>query len=219
MNKRKKGKIPILSFYSGGGFLDMGFEMANFKIVWSNEYDSAFADLHSAGITSWRNSRGFRRKAEIFNKKSIKEISSAEIILEAFPKGKPEFFGVIGGPPCQDFSVRGNLQGFDGERGKLTVLYLNKIMELQPTFFVMENVTGLIKVESHKELLTELLEEVKTEYHIDHTVLNAIEFGVPQSRERVFFIGIRKKYLSEKILSKPSDGWFTWPIPIKKYKN
>src|SRR5205085_781995 len=122
---------------------DMGFEMAGFEIVWTNEFDEVFAKLHAAGITSWRKSRGNGIKAEIFNTKSITEISSEKIIEEAFPERKPDDFGMIGGPPCQDFSMNGNLEGFGGERGKLTLLFIDKIFELQPTFFVMENVTGL----------------------------------------------------------------------------
>ena len=71
MNKHYENKIPILSFYSGGGFMDMGFEKAGFEIVWTNEIDEVFVKLHEAGITSWRKARGNGIKAEIFNKKSI----------------------------------------------------------------------------------------------------------------------------------------------------
>ena len=163
MNKQEE-KIPILSFYSGGGFMDMGFEMAGFEIAWTNEYDETFVKLHSAGITSWRKSKGNSVKAEIFNKKSILDISSAEIKVEAFPNGIPEHFGIIGGPPCQDFSINGNMVGFEGERGKLTTVYFDKILELRPTFFVMENVTGLTKGKSTKEHLIKLLNRVEKEY-------------------------------------------------------
>lgn len=78
------------SFYSGGGFMDMGFEKAGFEIVWTNEVDEVFAKLHAAGITSWRKARGNGIKAEIFNTKSIAEISSEKIVEEAFPEGKPD---------------------------------------------------------------------------------------------------------------------------------
>ena len=63
----------------------MGFEQAGFETVWTNEVDAVFAKLHAAGITSWRKSRGNGIKAEIFNTKSITEVSSKEIISEAFP--------------------------------------------------------------------------------------------------------------------------------------
>ena len=199
--------------------MDMGFEQAGFEIVWTNEFDKDFAKLHAAGITSWRKSQGNGIKAEIFNTKSITEVSSVEIISEAFPKGKPENFGMIGGPPCQDFSMNGSLKGFDGERGKLTILFFNKILELKPTFFVMENVTGLTKRKETKEFLQTLLKRVEKEYFIDHEKLNALEFGVPQFRERIFFVGIRKAKLDERMVSQsPFGKWFPFPIN-KTYKN
>jgi DNA (cytosine-5)-methyltransferase 1 len=219
MTKNKEHKIPILSFYSGGGFMDMGFEQAGFEIVWTNEYDKDFVKLHAAGITSWRKSQGNGIKAEIFNTKSITEVSSREILAEAFPKGKPVNFGMIGGPPCQDFSMNGSLKGFDGDRGKLTILYFNKILELKPTFFVMENVTGLTKRKETKEFLQTLLKRVEEEYFVDHEKLNALEFGVPQFRERIFFVGIKKTKLDNKAVSQsPFEKWFPFPVD-KIYKN
>lgn len=213
MNNHHEHKIPILSFYSGGGFMDMGFEKAGFEIVWTNEVDEIFVKLHEAGITSWRKARGNGIRAEIFNKKSITEVTAEKIIQEAFPEGKPEDFGVIGGPPCQDFSMNGSLKGFNGERGKLTVIFFDRILELRPTFFVMENVTGLTKSNSTKEHLKKLLKRVEKEYFIDHKTLNALDFGVPQFRERVFFIGIRKdKMDGEAIVNKSLGEWFNFPI-------
>jgi DNA (cytosine-5)-methyltransferase 1 len=219
MSSNHEHKIPILSFYSGGGFMDMGFEQAGFEIVWTNEFDKDFAKLHAAGITSWRKSQGNGIKAEIFNTKSITEVSSNEIISEAFPKGKPENFGMLGGPPCQDFSMNGNLEGFEGEKGKLTTLYFDKILELKPTFFVMENVTGLTKRKETKEFLQTLLKRVEEEYFVDHEKLNALDFGVPQFRERIFFVGIKKTKLDEKIVSQsPFGKWFPFPVN-KTYQN
>src|SRR5690606_9596142 len=155
---------PILSFFSGGGFMDMGFEQAGFEVVWTNEFDKVFANLHAAGMTSWRKSQGNAIKAEIFNTKSITEVKSKEIIQEAFPNGKPEHFGMIGRAPCQDFTINGNLQGFNVERGKLTVVYFDKILELKPTFFVMENVKDLTKRKATKEYLQTLLKRVEKDY-------------------------------------------------------
>ncbi|TWI17206.1 DNA cytosine methyltransferase [Sphingobacterium siyangense] len=225
MNKNIAQKIPILSFYSGGGFMDMGFEKVGFEIVWTNEFDKIFAQLHSAGITSWRKSRGNKIKAEIFNTKSITEIGYKEIIEEAFPNGKPKHFGIIGGPPCQDFSINGSRKGFEGERGKLTIVFFDKILELKPTFFVMENVTGLTKRKENKAFLQTLLKGVEKEYYIDHEKLNSLDFGVPQHRERVFFIGIRKELLDKKDIGKASfDKWFPFPVnekyqdALKKYQ-
>jgi DNA (cytosine-5)-methyltransferase 1 len=186
--------------------------MAGFEIVWTNENDSIFAKLHSAGITSWRKSKGNGVKAEIFNTKSITDITSSQIVTEAFPNGIPSQFGIIGGPPCQDFSINGNRVGFKGERGKLTVLFFDKILELKPAFFVMENVPGLIKHKSYKAHLLKLIGRLKEHYYIDHTTLNALDFGVPQFRERVFFVGIRKTNInSSKVKLDIKGNWFNWP--------
>lgn len=216
MTNQHENKIPILSFYSGGGFMDMGFEKAGFEIVWTNELDEVFIKLHEAGITSWRKARGNGIKAEIFNTKSITEVSAEKIIEEAFPLGKPSDFGIIGGPPCQDFSLNGNLKGFSGERGKLTLVFFDRILELKPTFFVMENVTGLTKRKATKNHLQKLLRRVENEYYVDHKTLNALDYGVPQFRERVFFVGIRKDKLDKNIIREsPFGEWFTFPINLK----
>lgn len=212
MNNHLEYRIPILSFYSGGGFMDMGFEKAGFEIVWTNEVDEVFAKLHEAGITSWRKARGNGIKAEIFNKKSIIDVSAEKIVEEAFPVGKPEDFGIIGGPPCQDFTINGNMAGFNGERGKLTIVFFDRILELLPTFFVMENVTGLTKSISSKDHLEKLLKRVEKKYYVDHKTLNALDFGVPQFRERVFFVGIRKDKLDENIVKKSLGEWFSFPV-------
>lgn len=216
MNNHHEHKIPILSFYSGGGFMDMGFEKAGFEIVWTNEVDDVFVKLHEAGITSWRKARGNGIKAEIFNKKSITEVSAEKIVEEAFPEGKPEDFGIIGGPPCQDFTINGKMKGFNGERGQLTIVFFDRILKLLPTFFVMENVTGLTRSNSTKDHMQKLIRRVEKEYFVDHKTLNALDFGVPQFRERVFFIGIRKDKLDEAIVNKSLGEWFTFPVN-KKY--
>jgi len=211
MKKSHKKGIPILSFYSGGGFLDMGFESAGFEIVWTNEIDATFATFHEAGITSWRKSRGNGIEAEIFNKNSIAKIDPDDIIREAFKGHAPQRFGIIGGPPCQDFSINGSRKGFRGSRGRLTRLFIDKIVDLKPTFFVMENVKGLLKHETH---LMKLLQGVKADYDFDYKTLNAIDFGVPQFRERVFFIGIRKSTRPKEGKYRPRlpKNWFTWPL-------
>ena len=212
MNNKNNNAIPILSFYSGGGFLDMGFEMGGFEIVWTNEIDSNFAKLHAAGITSWRKSKGDLKKAEIINTKSITEISSKEIIHEAFSDIVPNYFGIIGGPPCQDFTLHGKMEGFNGARGKLTIEFFDKILELGPTFFVMENVTGLTKNKDSKKHLLMLLERINEKYKVDFKILNALDFGVPQHRERIFFIGIKREVIEhDKAKVNLEGNWFNWP--------
>lgn len=212
-----KTRIPVLSFFSGGGFLDMGFEQAGFSIVWTNEVNKVFAEMHSAGMTSWRKSKGNGIKAEIFNTKPIEEISPKNILKESFPYGKPSTFGIIGGPPCQDFSAAGRNAGFDGERGKLTKLFFDHIMEIKPQFFVVENVRNLVNNNKHGKRLEKLLKSMSDDYYIDKKVINALEFGIPQDRHRLFIIGL-KKDKTQRGLHLESEFNFPWPVN-KKYKN
>jgi len=115
--------------------------------------------------------------------------------------------------------MNGSRKGFAGERGKLTILFFDKILELKPTFFVMENVTGLTKRTETKEFLQTLLKRVEKEYFVDQEKLNALEFGVPQYRERIFFVGIKKTELDSKIVNQSQSGkWFPFPVD-KKYKD
>lgn len=211
---------PVLSFFTGGGFMDMGFEKAGFNIVWTNEFDMQIADLFGQGITSWNNSRGNTGEYKISNRKSIKDLTSKEILKEAFLDNATKIFGMIGGPPCQDFSMNGNLVGFKGDKGSLTDAYLCKILDLQPSFFVMENVAGLLKVKKNSGHFLHLLDILSELYLIDFDILNSLDFGVPQNRERVFVVGINKgKYNTSHIPTVSGRNWFPFPKGTQDSKN
>ena len=99
-NRRKsKGfRIPVLSFFTGGGFLDMGFEKAGFEVVWTNELNPVFADMYSYGMTLWRKSLNPNAETKTISElRSIEQIFAPEIIRSVFPNGRPGFFGIIGG--------------------------------------------------------------------------------------------------------------------------
>lgn len=217
-----KNTIPIISFFSGGGFMDMGFMGAGFDVVFANEYDKVFADLHDEGIREW--CRGHKKKfCPITTTKSITELNPEYILRQAFPQGTPKVWGVIGGPPCQDFTMNGEGKGFDGERGKMTQIFYNRIRKMSPSFFVMENVVGLVmRKEPKKRLDTLLLNHISEDYYIDRVTLNALDFGVPQYRKRVFIVGLRKDLFPNIINREPtidniSSMNFPWPKP--KYEN
>jgi len=204
-------RIKILSFFSGGGFLDLGFEKAGFDTVWSNEYDTVFGEIYAQGLTSWAKSENINKTFKITNNNPVENIDSETIIKEAFNGIKPEIFGMIGGPPCQDFSLNGKRNGFEGERGKLTHIYIDKIKELKPSFFLMENVPGLVGLKHAKPIFNKLVEELEESYYVEKIKLNALEYGVPQSRERIFVVGFLKKLLPMNFQK------FEWPTP--KYPN
>jgi DNA (cytosine-5)-methyltransferase 1 len=190
-----ESRIPIVSFFTGLGLLDLGFHQAGFQSVWHNEFDSHFIKgfeygMSSIGVTG--------PSSRIQNHHSITDIGPNQVLKEAFSdSGKPNLFGLIGGPPCPDFSVGGKNLGGKGERGKLSQVYVSRIVEIQPTFFLFENVPGLLRTVKHRAFLGELLGQLTQDYILDLRVLNALDYGVPQDRERMFLVGLNKSWLKK----------------------
>jgi DNA (cytosine-5)-methyltransferase 1 len=208
--------IPVLSFFTGAGLLDLGFMEKGFEVVWRNEFNPAFA-------------RGFEHAMSVYtgcdshkinNKKSIEAITANEVIEQAFGEaGEPVEFGIIGGPPCTDFSVAGKNHGGDGINGKLAKTYVDLILDVKPHFFILENVKGLFDTKKHKPFLDKLIESLEAVYLTDSKVLNALEYGVPQNRERGFLVGFRRDWLKKnsnfkqvRIDPNPKTrpSWFPW---------
>ncbi|HWV98506.1 MAG TPA: DNA cytosine methyltransferase [Candidatus Acidoferrum sp.] len=213
-------KIPLLSFFTGGGFLDIGFEQAGFEVPWSNECNPEFAAIYAAGVTSWR--RSANRKAEaakVSSIKSIAELKAEDILKQAFPGKVPELFGVVGGPPCSDFSAGGLHAGHNGENGQLTEVYVNMLKALNPSFFLLENVPHLESHPKHGPIFKTLLEKLDTAgYAFVSTKLNSLEFGVPQDRTRLFVVGFRRDllrswYPNEPFPKRALETHFKWPTP------
>lgn len=216
------GEIPILSFFTGGGFLDIGFEQNGFRAVWSNESNPVFAKLYSSGMTAWKRSRNpGDKEAAISSKRKIEQIAAKEIVKTAFPSGKPSLFGAIGGPPCPDFSAGGKHKGGSGSNGKLSKIYVQRIIKIKPTFFIFENVAGLFKTEKHRLFLKKLVNKLENGgYCVDLKLLNALDYGVPQDRERLIMIGVKKNLARAcygRKIQKGEREWFSWPKP--KYPN
>ncbi|UYZ58042.1 DNA cytosine methyltransferase [Hymenobacter latericus] len=209
-------QIPVLSFFTGGGLMDMGFESLGFPVVWTNEVDPQFAALYAAGMTSWRRGKDPQAgEAKITFAGSIVDIPDDDTILkQAFPAGTPNLFGIIGGPPCQDFSIAGKREGIGGQRGSLTHDYCWRIDHLQPAFFVFENVTGLLQ-KKHRAEFDLIRDFFKQHYLTDYAKLNSLDYGVPQSRERLFLIGIRRDLVQVPQMGLfapelPEAGWAGW---------
>lgn len=214
MRNNDLNKIKLLSFFTGGGLMDIGFEQAGFEIVWTNEVDPLFAEMYAAGISAMHKQNGDERQVEISNTRSIVDIAFNEIISTAFGMKPPKVFGVIGGPPCQDFSLAGNIKGFDGERGKLTEVFFKRIHEIKPSFFVMENVESLWKIKKHRVRLIEILNRVNGKYVIVKNILNAIEYGAPQDRKRLFVIGFSRSQFASIEFELANN--FRWPKELYK---
>ncbi|MDO5560913.1 MAG: DNA cytosine methyltransferase [Oscillospiraceae bacterium] len=163
--------MKIVSLFAGAGGLDLGFEQAGFEIVYANEYDS------SIWATYKKNHNGF------LDQRDIRKIDSSEI---------PDCDGIIGGPPCQSWSEAGALKGIEDARGQLFYDYIRILKDKQPKFFLAENVVGMLSqrhssaVENIKKMF------VDCGYDLTVTLVNVADYGIPQDRKRVFYIGFRK---------------------------
>lgn len=209
--------IPVLSFFTGGGFFDLGFKQAGFSVCWTNENNPAFISGYEQGMSSWLSSLRTKRHAtaQISSTASICDLSPKGVLSKAFSGPRPGLFGVIGGPPCPDFSNGGTHAGGNGSNGMLTSVFTDMICGIKPSFFVIENVPGLYKFHKHRDFLSrKILQLQKHGYAVDYKILNALDLGVPQDRERLFVVGFKKSLASEaagRKLDPDERGWFLWP--------
>ncbi len=180
-------KAEVYSFFSGLGILDLGFEKAGFNISFVNEYNSVF-------LKTYKSTRKKILAENRYSSLSVEEYLKDEVWNKTFSeKTDSDFVGFIGGPPCPDFSTAGKNKGVEGENGRLTDVYVNLIIKRRPDFFVLENVKGLYQTSKHKifyEKIKKRLDE--NGYELFDSIENALEYGVPQYRDRLFLIGFNR---------------------------
>lgn len=191
-------KLKIFSFFSGSGFLDLGFELNGYSIELVNEVSPAF-------INAYKYSRKQMGLA-------VPEYGYFNIdINEYLDKRKKELHGYvadarkgdclvgfIGGPPCPDFSVAGKQRGRNGDNGKLSLSFVQLIISQQPDFFLFENVKGLWKTAKHRKFYEELKSMLyEAGYYMTDRLTNAIEFDAPQDRDRILLFGVHKNLFPE----------------------
>ena len=162
--------MDVVSLFSGAGGLDLGFIQAGHRIIWANDL------FHDAVLTY---------RANIGNhiiEQDIHEIPSEDI---------PDCDIVIGGFPCQGFSIANTGRHADDERNVLYLQLLRVIHDKQPLFFLAENVKGILSLE-HRAVFENILNDFgNLNYQVQYRVLNAADYGVPQRRERVIIVGVR----------------------------
>lgn len=164
--------MNIISLFSGAGGLDLGFEKAGFNILIANEFDS------SIWATYEKNHKAYLLK------KDIRDISDRD-----FPDN---IDGIIGGPPCQSWSEAGAQRGINDARGKLFYDYIRILKNKTPKFFLAENVSGMLS-NQHSQAVANIIKTFEDcGYNVTVNLVNAADYGVPQDRKRVFYIGFRK---------------------------
>lgn len=232
----------VLSLFSGCGGMDLGMlggfkvhktsyaskeagnwvtlPKTNFQLVFANDILPAA----KAAYVPYFNSLGSQHP---FYTQSLVDLVK---LARAGEFGFPKADLVIGGFPCQDFSLAGKRQGFNStkshlgnttdeaceeNRGRL-YMWLKEVVELtQPKIFIAENVKGLVSLGDIKEVIEHDFRNIGAGYFVPPAqVLKAANYGVPQSRERVFFIGVNKSYLKAGALEKLTSGQLSlYPKP------
>jgi len=165
--------MKLVSLFTGAGGLDLGFKRAGFDIVWANEFDKAIWETFERNFPETK-----------LDRRSIVEIPTSEI---------PFADGVIGGPPCQSWSEAGAGRGINDKRGQLFFEYIRLLKDKQPTFFLAENVSGILSAR-HSKAFNEIIKQFEEAgYFVSYKLLNANDYGVPEDRQRIIIIGYHKK--------------------------
>lgn len=218
----KTNTIGIFSFFAGAGFLDLGFEKAgSYDILFVNELQKTFINAYSNARKSLKlDEPQFGYHNYDINKFLNGNSNNIKSIVKVAKKNYP-YVGFIGGPPCPDFSVGGKNKGKHGENGKLTESYINIIIELKPDFFVFENVKGLYRTKRHREFYNEMKSKLtENGYFTTERLVNALEFGVPQNRERIILIGFKEEILRERKINNSFELKLEFPWNLnKKYSH
>jgi len=185
-------KPTMVSLFAGCGGLDLGFKRAGYKILWANDFD--------------------KDAQAVYKKNKLGKIDSRDI-LEVTASEIPECDILTAGFPCQPFSNAGNRKGVHDSRGMLYKECLRIIGEKLPQVFLFENVKGLLSTKyiDGKKLVDVIYDDLctigGTGYNVVYKLLNASDYGVPQNRQRVIFIGVRKDL----------NKTFNFPAPQSKH--
>ena len=221
--------LKLISLFTCGMGMDIGFEQAGFKTVYANDITKFACDTITKNKNLIHCDLG-----------DITDISSKEI-LERSGLKENETDIIIGGPPCQSFSTAGVRKGFDDKRGIALLEFIRIIRQIRPKFFVFENVPGLKSIakkhigfyereamdksklskdEQYGSLFEEILQQFDSlsGYKFNHDVLNAADFGVAQKRKRFILIGSRIKKIPPELIFEEIKKKSNWADP-KKLKN
>ncbi len=169
MDKNKKHTVAGL--FSGCGGLDLGFINSGFDVVWANDF--------------------FKEAVETYKKNIGNHIVLGDITKIPSSEIPNDFDVLLGGFPCQGFSIANIKRSMKDERNFLYKEMLRIIKDKQPKYFVAENVKGLLSMQKGKVIEMILNDFQEIGYDVDYRLLKASEYGVPQHRERVFIIGNR----------------------------
>lgn len=190
--KKVDNKLKVVSLFSGCGGLDLGFIDEGFEVVWAN-------DFFPEAVKTYKENIG---NHIVFG--DITKIKSKEI---------PDDFDVLlGGFPCQGFSIANKKRSMEDERNFLYKEMLRIVKDKKPNFFIAENVKGLLSMHGGGVIKMIVDDFSKLGYKVDYKLVNSADYGVPQQRERVIIMGNRLGI--ENIFPTPTHR--NNHIPVKK---
>jgi len=179
-SSKGKGELPTaVSLFAGSGGMDVGFSKEGFDVVWANDIDHWACETYKLNFGN-----------------HIVEADIADVDIKTIPKVDI----ILGGFPCQDFSMIWKRGGINTERGNLYRYFVKIIEAKQPKMFVAENVKGLLTANGGKAVKQIVDDFTKTGYNVQLNKVNFADYGTPQLRERVLIIGTRKDLGKEFVM-------------------
>lgn len=182
--------MNIISLFSGAGGLDLGLIQAGHHIVWANDVDANAVATYKTNVDD-----------------KIVQADIKDIAINDIPNAEV----VVGGFPCQGFSVANLKRSMDDERNHLYTFFYNTVLIKQPLFFIAENVKGILSLGGGQILNRIIADFHNAGYIVEVHKVNMADYGVPQHRERVIFIGQRRD-LGEQMI-------FQFPQPTHTKEN
>jgi len=168
---KKRDTFKVVSLFSGCGGLDLGFINAGFEVVWANDFFPDAVETYKKNI------------GDHIVLGDITKIPSSDI---------PDDFDILlGGFPCQGFSIANKNRSMDDERNFLYREMLRIVKDKKPSFFLAENVKGLLSMHDGKIVEMIVKDFKKLGYNVDYKIVNSADYGVPQQRERILIMGNR----------------------------
>lgn len=193
--KDTAGKAKAVDLFCGAGGLSLGLEASGFDVTFA-------ADSWAAAVESYN--ANFDHRAQLLDLASAK--------LSEFSELQDEIDLLCGGPPCQGFSIQ-RIGKDDDHRNDLIMVFAEAIRDIRPKAFLMENVAGLLGKRGRPYLSRFQKVVGEAGYEIDLDILNAVDFGVPQSRRRVFILGTRRDIGSPLRLPKSAN------VPVRSVRD
>ncbi len=203
MAKKQGKKYKVLSLFAGCGGLDLGLEGGftflgseyaenPFEVIWANDINAKASKTQELNFPHTK-----VVCADITKLLGVEDENDKTLPLFKDEVDLPNADIVVGGFPCQDFSLAGKRKGLTVKRGQLYLSMAKVIEKVKPKIFLAENVKGLLSWENGLGIKTMVEDFAKLGYHVEYKLHNTANFGVPQTRERVIIVGIRKDTFNE----------------------